>query len=266
MKTPEFVHKKDLFDWLVKNKQSIFTQKKDVIKHADSVSFISLPSIGVGIAKEETSDDGVLTANVIMNTTKIIDSHMDMHLDGLWNRSLKANRYIIHNQEHGHGFKDIIAEGEDVKAFAKTYTWNELGFDYEGKTQALEFESKIKPDVNPYMYKKYKENKVRNHSVEMQYVKLTMAINDPDYKEEFSEWEKWVDHVANKEILDSIDYFFPIYEAKMLGGAAVPRGSNHATPTLSIKDSPDGTLENLDSSKDTLTVKEFKTLIKNSLK
>ena len=166
------------------------------------------------ISKDETEGEDI-QRRLAINTTLILDSHDDVHMNGIWNQSIKVKRYIILNQEHDRSYEGIISEGEDVKVSVQTYTWRELGYKYKGDTEVLQYDANITPDENPYMYAKYKAGKVRNHSVEMGYVRLTMAINDPDYKEEFAEWEKVRPLIVNGKDADERGYFFPIYEATL---------------------------------------------------
>ena len=265
METPVFKTNKELFDWLVENKSRLIAQKKASVKFADGVPFLGFKS-DTPEQKAEIKDGEAIRGELIINTTMIFDSHKDVHLPGNWNKSAKEKKYRILNKEHNQGFEDIISDGDDIKTSVKTFTWKELGFSYPGETQALTYDTIIRPDENPYMYKKYRTGKVRNHSVEMYYMKLEMAINDEDYKEEFAEWNKWIDKIANKEDAIESGYFFPIYEAKDVGAAAVPRGSNFATPTQSITElePPEGTQKKIEPSNDT-QVNEFKLLIKQIL-
>ena len=237
MKHPKFKTQKDLFAWLYANKQSIIATKKATTKWADAVEVDMPESIFTtrAISKDETEGEDI-QRRLAINTTLILDSHDDVHMNGIWNQSIKVKRYIILNQEHDRSYEGIISEGEDVKVSVQTYTWRELGYKYKGDTEVLQYDANITPDENPYMYAKYKAGKVRNHSVEMGYVRLTMAINDPDYKEEFAEWEKVRPLIVNGKDADERGYFFPIYAAKPYGGAAVPRGSNFATPVIDIKE------------------------------
>jgi hypothetical protein len=241
MDIPEkYKTKKEQYKWLTDNKRSIIQQKKSVVKHADGVMCIGIG----GTSKANVPTDAtVINAELAINTTLLFDSHDDVHMDGIWNQSLKQKGYTILNQEHKHSFADIIAEGENVSVEAKEYTWKELGYKYEGKTQVLVYHANIHKADNPLMFDRYIKNKVRNHSVEMMYVKMEMGINDPDYKEEFAEWNKVFPLIANKADVEANGYFFSIYEAKHLGGAAVPHGSNFATPTINISE-PDKSTHN----------------------
>ena len=82
------------------------------------------------------------------------------------------------------------------------------------------------------MFERYKNKKVKNHSVGMQYVKLMLAINSDDYPTEKEIWDKYYPAIANKKAADDAGFFWAIKEAKALEGSAVPLGSNFATPTL----------------------------------
>lgn len=255
MTIPDFPTRKELFKFLVENKQTLIAQKKAIIKEGDGVPFTNITGNIIGINKAAGNNDSIQVLAAI-NTTNLMDSHLDVHLPGLWAKSLKESINIIHNQEHLHGFKDIIADGKDLKAYTKDYTWKELGFKWEGKTQVLLFDSKVLAKRNSYMFGQYQDGYVTNHSVEMYYVKLIMAINDEDYGAEFEAWEKYYPEIVNSDYADEIGYFWAVKEAKVTGGAAVPRGSNYATPTLDIKE-PAGATPNEPAQATHQAVKEF---------
>jgi hypothetical protein len=236
MEIPKSLPKKELFTFLEKNLNRIIADKKANMKKADAFSFGFFPVDKEGLTekanKPVTEDVDEITVRAIINTTNLMDSHDDVHIPGLWNKSLKENKDIWHDQEHKHEFASTIAEGKGLKPYVKTYTWKELGQKWEGETQALVFDSTISKDGNnPFMFNQYKQGRVKNHSVGMNYVKVEMAINDKDYKDEFKTWNKYIDQVANKEQVEEQGYFFAVTEAKVIEGSAVKRGSNWVTPT-----------------------------------
>jgi hypothetical protein len=151
---------------------------------------------------------------------------------------LKENRRLKHLQEHDMSFKSIISDKDDLKAFVKNYTWRELGFDVEGKTQALVFDSVVKRDRNEFMFKQYKDGNVDNHSVGMIYVNMKLAVDseDEDFEEEKAVFDKHIEDIFNKEEVKKKGHFWAIYEAKAIEGSAVVMGSNPLTPTLQSKD------------------------------
>lgn len=239
MKIPNFENKEDLFNFLKLNQKSIIAAKKAQIKRADGVSFVMPASPNLNVIKSPDSEEkmsGDLQILAVINTTNILDSHCDVHIPGLWNKSLSENKYILHLQEHEMEFEKIISDGNDLKAFTKNITWKELGFNYEGKTEALIFDSYARADRNPYMIDQYRKGYVRNHSVGMQYVKLVMCINRDTAGAEWEAWQKYFPMVVNKKDAEARGYFFAVTEAKVIEGSAVPRGSNIATPTLSTQE------------------------------
>ncbi len=146
-------------------------------------------------------------------------------------------------QEHEMKFDHIIAYPEDVKAYTKRISWRSLGVDFDGYTEALVFDSQVKLSQNEYMFDLYKGGKVRNHSVGMRYVTIDLALNDDDYPAYKALWDKYIDKIANRSEVEDRGYFWPVMEAKVVEGSAVPMGSNRITPTQSVKDiaPPEGT-------------------------
>lgn len=247
----EFQTRKEMFDFIVKNKPEIIAQKKAVKKKVDC-GIIVHPTL-VRDNKEQSikalSDDPKidvenlkqLRAVVLINTTNFFDRHRDVHIPGLWDKSLRENKFIMHVQEHdSYEFEKIIASGKDLKAYVKTYSWAELGYNYPGTTEGLTFDSLIRKERNEFMLKQYAYGWVVNHSVGMYYVKMDYAFNDESYPNEFEAWKKYYPQIANKEDVDQYGMFCYVLEAKCNEGSAVPLGSNSATPTLTTetKDEP----------------------------
>jgi len=239
---PKFETKEAMIDWLAEHSDDLIYEAKATIKHADALGAVTLfiTDSKINVNKGETitpAEENVIKARLIINTTNLMDSHKDVHIPGIWKKSLQENKRIKHKQEHGSRFKDVIADKEDLKAFTKTYEWRDLGYDVEGKTEALVFDSTIRKSRNPEMYNEYKNGNVDNHSVGMQYGKMLFAANSD--KEEHAQykinWDKYISQVANKSEAEKSGYFWPILEAKAREGSAVPDGSNFITPTLSRK-------------------------------
>lgn len=233
---PAFDTKKELFNFLVKNKDRLIAQKKAVMKHADCFS-CNIP-FELITNKTISTDKKDIQVKAVINTTNLMDSHYDVHLPGLWTKSLQENKMIMHLQEHEMSFDKIIADSDELKAYTKSYIWKELGYNFSGKTEALIFDSNIKKDRNSFMFDQYLKGYVKNHSVGMYYVKIVMAIDDDEYEAEYEAWEKYYPEIANKERADEVGFFWAVKEAKVIEGSAVPIGSNWATPTLDIKSQP----------------------------
>lgn len=235
----EFSNKEELFKALRENKNTLIAQKKMVTKFADAViSYVELDKKQSEAIKEDNStneDVSKLKAKLVINTTNLMDSHSDVHFKGIWNKSVKEQKNILLLQEHQMKFNSIISD--NVQASVKKMSWNKLGYDFEGDTEALIFDSDIEKERNEFMFKQYSKGYVKEHSVGMRYVKLDLAINsESKYDvEEKAVWDKYIDEIANKEVAEAQGYFWAVTEAKIIEGSAVVKGSNYATPTISIE-------------------------------
>ena len=233
----QFDDREQQFAWLMQNKIALTAQRKSFKKEADaySVTSFALDERGNAIKDGNTSisaDATILHVRSIINTTKILDSHSDVHIDDLWKKSLKENieNYLV--QEHSFTFAGIISD--KVKAYTKTMTWKELGFPWPGTTQALVFDSILTKDRNPFMFEQYRKGYVKNHSVGMRYIKDYMCIDSTDYPQEKDNWDKYIIDVVNADVATAKGYFWAVTEGKIIEGSAVTRGSNFVTPTQSI--------------------------------
>ena len=241
MDIPKNLQGEELFKFLKTNKEDIVYAKKTAIKYADSFggSAVHLKSITPSLNKSASEEDTLsIKRRLIINTTNVVDSHKDVHVDGIWNKSLKENKNIKFLQEHQMSFKSIIADKEDLSVGVNKVSWKSLGFDLEGKTEALTFDATIKQSRNSQMFKEYKDGNIDQHSVGMHYVSMKLAINseEEDYAEEKAVWDKYYEIIANKAELEKSPYFWAITEAKVIEGSAVVLGSNGFTPTQEVKE------------------------------
>ncbi len=247
---PAFSQRKELFEWLIANKTLLINEKKASIKQADGISFVYTPEFARDAATKADqvigSDASRLFVRSIINTTKLMDSHEDVHINGLWKKSLNESKdnYLI--QEHDFCFEGVISD--EVEAYTKIMTWKSLGYDWEGSTEALVYDSILHKDRNPYMFEQYAKRRVKNHSVGMRYVKMFMCVDSPMYAEEKENWDKYIDEVVNREQAEAKGYFWAVTEAKNVEGSAVLKGSNFVTPTMRVTEDkhepPHGTHKN----------------------
>ncbi len=80
--------------------------------------------------------------------------------------------------------------------------------------------------------KQDKLSKINQHSIGLKYIKIALAINDEDYKEEFEVWNKYFENVINKDKAEVNGFFWAVQEIKLIENSAVLFGSNEVTPTL----------------------------------
>jgi hypothetical protein len=237
---PKFNTQKELFEHIVANKDSLIAQKRSLPIHSEpiiqsyEVSKESTTKALTGTLKQDE-----LYVKVVMNTTNIMDSHSDVHVAGIWTKSLKENKTFYHLQEHRSDFSKVISDS--AKAYVETIAWNQLGYSYLGTTDALIFESIVSKARNEEMYKQYLNRWVKNHSVGMQYIKMDVAINDNANEKEFDYWNKYIGLVANRKQAEEQGFFWVIQEAKLFEGSAVVFGSNGATPVLETIEPSEGT-------------------------
>jgi hypothetical protein len=239
MDIPRDLQGQELFKFLKTNKEDLVYAKKNTIKHADGLSVATgTLNQGLSVSKAEGNDSKTeIKVRAIINTTNVIDSHKDVHLDGIWTKSIQENKNLKFLQEHVMSFKTIIADKSDLDVSVQSVTWKSLGYDFEGKTEALTFDATVKQERNPVMFKEYSSKNVDNHSVGMHYVKMALAINseDEEYAEEKAVWDKHIDKVVNREEAEKGNYFWAVSEAKAVEGSAVVMGSNGFTPTVASK-------------------------------
>jgi hypothetical protein len=242
-------------------KDIIIARKKAAVKHCDVVlntlkseesSKVEADKAGVDLTSEDLS---VLSAKLVINTTNLIDSHMDCHIPNLWSKSIQEIGLFFLLQEHDMSFDKIIADSKNdgLKAYAKTIPWSQLEMNYAGNTQALIFETKIKKERNEFMFNQYRKGYVLNHSVGMRYVKIFLCIdsNEPMYSSEKTNWDKYFPQVANKDVAEEKGYFWAVTEAKVIEGSAVVKGSNFVTPVMELEAEKDN--QNIEADKVTST-------------
>lgn len=247
-----FETKEALFEALKANKERLVTIKKSAEKRADTVSCGYLDA---SVKLDTTKDDpaaqmtnmDTLNVKVVINTTNYLDSHGDVHVKGIWSKSISdnANKGFLHLQEHERDFDKVISD--NAKGYVQSISWKKLGLPYDGNTEALIFESTIEKKRNEFMLNQYANGWVKNHSVGMRYVQLELAINtEAEYDKEYKAlWDEYYPTIANKEVADERGYFWVVKEAKIIEGSAVVMGSNNATPTLENKsEAAEGTFEN----------------------
>jgi len=244
LKIKKFATKAEQDNWLINNQDLLKAQRRSVPKFTDGHSYgfssFAVNERGERLKAEDVIDNpdidnGTLKVKCVINATNILDSHRDLHLPGIWKKSLSEKKLIYLCQEHDLTFKGIISD--EVKAYTETMSFKDLGFPYEGNTECLIFDAIIHKDRNEFMYYQYLKGYVRNHSVRMEYVKeyFCMETDSPEAVQYQENWNKYAPQVANKECLETISWFYAVTEAKVRDeGSAVVKGSCSVTPTLEV--------------------------------
>ena len=249
---------------LVLNKKTLISQKKSAVKFSDAIPFSGTPSIEKAANKAEgetpsLADATSIKISAVSNACNYYDSHGDVSINGSWNRTAKNQKNGLHLQEHKNQFDKLISD--EVTFSVEIKTWKELGYDYEGSTECLVMHSKADKETNPFMFDKYVKGKVKNHSSGLMYVNMVLAMNNSaDWaKEEKEAWDKYYPGIVNKDDVDQRGYFWAVLEQKILENSAVLRGSNPATPTISVEpaDNTSTKTENTDNSTSQSVIEDY---------
>lgn len=239
---------------LKENEKRLISLKcAEVYKSIDKLGGFSVtPFLDKTIAASKGySPDWMKAGNIypVINTTLYMDSHKDVHFNGIWNRSLNANvGKLYYVEAHSLKVADIIAWPEDVKSFVEMVPWSFLGRPYEGETQALIYEIPDAAIKHAGAREVIDNKREMQNSVRMQYVKISLALNSDsrEWKENKELYDARIDMIANREVAEESKYFWAVDEAKIFKeGSMVVAGSHDVTPITygdSVKDtSPDDT-------------------------
>jgi hypothetical protein len=231
----KFKSKKELFKYLVENKQELIDARKSVIKYSDCVT-IPFETTKEFTTKakypyENDEEKGILKRTVVANTYNWLDSHGDVHLDGTFARSISNGSRKAHLHDHYQQLDGRV--GKPISFSEKEISWRELGQGKTGMTQALVMETEVRRSLNEKVYQDYLNDEVDQHSVGMQYVKITLAVNDEDnYPNEYKVWKDVIGRIGNRAKAEEQGFFWAVSEAKLFEVSAVLFGSNELTPTL----------------------------------
>ncbi|HVW99710.1 MAG TPA: hypothetical protein VHA52_04590 [Candidatus Babeliaceae bacterium] len=231
----EFATKELMYAALKENAAKIISIKKAAIKDSDPVTYFVKRTVADKATGENDAVIGVgSTIYPVINTTNYLDSHGDVHGDGIWDNSIKDNKgKIFYAINHELKIGSIVAYPQNVEAYVETLEWSQLGRDYIGKTQALIYKVLLTEAANKDFMGAVADKAPIQNSVRMGYISIILCIDDSsdDYKQEYANFYKYLAVIANKQ--DAIDagYYWYVTEAKIIKeGSAVLFGSNDATP------------------------------------
>ena len=244
---------------LVSKKDELIALKKAEVKTVKGGITTVINNSVIKTDKALNDTDKSIERTIVGNTYMWMDSHDDVHSKGVFTKSIKERKQSIFHL-HDHKFEITAKVGEPKDIYEKEMLWSDLGVDKAGTTQALIMDSNILKDYNSKVFNDYKTNKINQHSVGMQYVKIDLAVNDDEYEEEYKTWQDNIDNIGNKERAEDKGFFWLVREAKLIEISAVLLGSNELTPTLENKEAVSDTSKK-EPSKDT-QIKQLLTNIK----
>lgn len=250
----DFATKNELFQALFKNQDDFIDLKKSQVYKSCEKGSLSIPHSKSAAATKsiEGAQEGFIYP--IVSTTKFMDSHMDVHFDGCFNRTVKNQqgkvKYVL---DHELRYESVIAWQNDVKMIKQSIDWGVVGKDFDGQTEALIFEIN-KENIKRKDVLRDIENKVEEfeNSIRMVYHKIRLGMNSDlkDHKANKKYFDDRIDSIANKDEVMDLGYFWGVEELGIYKEASlvVAGGSNSAT---SIFESAESTSNKHDSPKGT---------------
>lgn len=238
IKIPSNLKGKALSTFLMEHKDALIAQKKAIPVYGHAVHHApALFGMKEGIATKALptqipEDADSIRVKLVGNTAYWMDTHWDVLLPGCWAKSIQEGKGRKHL--HDHIYRLDAEVGDVANIYASQVSLAELGIAKAGTAECLIYESDVRKSYNPKVFDKYKAGKVSQHSIGMQYVKMALAINDPDNEKEYDFWNKHIDQVINREEAEELGFFWVISEVRLLEVSAVLFGANELTPTLEI--------------------------------
>lgn len=222
--------RKEQIQDVIKNRKSIEAFKKMKTHFSDGAgSSVINETLSKAISNKALPGDteDVLHRTLIANTYNYLDSHSDVHLKGIFNKSINETKKIF--LLHDHKFETGAEIGNVLKAYEHDGYWNDFGLNKAGSTTALLLDVEIKKAYNSSIFNKYKDGNIQQHSVGMQYVKIALAVDDKEEKEAYKLYNEVLPKLGNPEKAEEQGYFWTVSEAKLRETSAVLLGSNDLT-------------------------------------
>lgn len=240
-----FASKEELFKELRESSEIIIEEKKSLIQKSCDKG-ISVTCKSLDLLKFTDQLKGIKIDDnfyyIAVNSTRILDSHDDMHTDGIWKKSMKEHQgknYLV--VDHELSIKSVIVRKEHIEMFTAKIPFSMIGKPYEGDTEALIYKVP-KAQVKDETVREWLESgDAIEGSVRMQYVTVLLAMdsNAPEDETEKKNYDEYLPLIANKEDFEYIYYFFIIKEAKNVKESSlVVFGSNSSTGIVNNKVEP----------------------------
>lgn len=235
----EFVSKEELFADLRKNINSIIDLKKaDIQKSCEKGTAVTCKTLDVTKLSEQHKamkiEEGYYY--IAVNTTWVLDSHDDLHVDGIWGKSVKeqqGNVYLV--ADHELCIDSVIVRKEHIKMFTAKIPFAMLGYEYPGETEVLIYQVPKDKVIHDKIKSWLDSGDSIEASVRMQYVVIEFAMdsNAPEDAPAKARYDEYINNIINKADFEYIPYFFIIKEAKNVRESSlVIFGSNPVTGNI----------------------------------
>jgi len=240
-----FSSREDLFRALKRNEETLIGLKKaKVYKSCEKGQYTYLNvdfHKSTGSAKS-SMDFKAENIYPVISTTRYMDSHMDVHFDGCFRKTVKEQKgKAYYALDHELRFDSIIAWPSDVNMVVANLDWSLVGKNYSGQTEALVFEISKEKVVRKDVLEAIENRKSDfENSIRMVYHKIRLGVNsdDKDLKENKRYFDERIDLIANKEVALEAGYFWGVEELGIYkeGSLVIAGGSNDATSIITVDD------------------------------
>jgi len=235
----EFASKELMISYIKENLDQIIDFKKSIeqksVDKGLAVSCKTLNKIRMEVADKAVSVDKDYYY-IAVNTTRILDSHDDLHINGIWNKSVsdqQGKNYLV--DTHSLTIRDTIVRKEHIEMFVAKVTFASLGMPYAGSTQVLVYKFRKDKVMSKEAKEWLESGDAIQASVRMMYISIDFALdsNAPEDKKAKDNYDAYKNEIANASDFEYIPYFFIIKEAKnSRESSLVPFGSNPITGNI----------------------------------
>jgi len=242
IKDKEFATKDELFSALKHDKDLIIDAKKsEIYKSCEKGQAIKATSLDLLKFNDQFKAIKIDENHYYfaVNSTRVLDSHEDLHVDGIWTQSVKmiqGKNYLV--EDHELEISKVIARKEHIEIFTAKVPFALIGKDYKGETEVLVYKVPKNHLKNENIKEWLDSGDTIECSVRMQYVTILLALdsNNPDDATEKKNYDDYIDLIANKDEFEYISHFFIIKEAKNVKESSlVLFGSNSSTGVIQNK-------------------------------
>lgn len=257
----------ELIHELVKNEALIIDYKKSLVYNSQKSEFkagvTSFYENGVSNSFETIKAIGIPTKSdwiyPIISTTNYYDSHGDVHWDNSMNKTAKEQKGSVYFcADHELNADGVIVSKSDNEMYLRQITWDMVGKDYAGTTNAIIFGFNKDKRIHAKASLLMDKEKDIQCSIRMIYidVKLGVKTKSKDYATQNAYYEENIDRIVNKDEVEKEGYFFGVEQLRIYkeGSMCVGGGSNDATSiyeNMSKTEAASSTSIEIEPSKDT---------------
>jgi len=231
-----FATKEDLFAEMRKSHGDLIAFKKaEIQKSCDKGISVTCRMLKVSDNVKSLNIDPAYYY-IAVNSTWVLDSHEDLHVDGIWNKSVKeqqGHNYLV--CDHELSIANTAVKKEHIEMLVVDMPFALIGKAYSGDTQVLVYKFPKDKVIHEKAKEWLESGDAIEASVRMQYVTILFAMdsNDPEDATLKKNYDNYIGKIANKDDFEYIPYFFIIQEAKNVRESSlVLFGSNPATGNI----------------------------------